>query len=81
MKMRQSGNAKIWVLVGALVIAAGAIMFLGDSYLPSGKDAAGTIVPAERYRAGQIESDDVVLGDDTLARFMQTEEFEMLVTN
>jgi hypothetical protein len=74
MSFRQTGNAKIFVLVGTLVLIAGAIALLGKYHSPDGEGATGTIVPAERYRADQIERDDVVLGDESLAQFMQTDE-------
>ena len=61
MMLKQNGNAKVWLLIGALVVVVGAILYFDDNFPPSGKDASGTIVPAERYRADQISGEDVVL--------------------
>ncbi len=60
MKNTQQGNTKIYMLVGALVVAAGAVVFFSDNFKPAGENAAGTIVPAERYRTNQISKDDVI---------------------
>jgi hypothetical protein len=81
MNFKQTGNVKVYLLVIALVVIGAAIMFLSDGMSPTAEDAAGTIVPAERYRANQIDSDDVVLGDETFAKFMQTDLYEELVQN
>ena len=44
------GNRKIWIGVG---IAAAAVIVTVSTgiFPPSGSDTAGTIVPAQRYRA------------------------------
>ncbi len=81
MKSGQIGNTKVWMLVAALAVAIAAVVFFGGNYPPDSEMASGTIVPAERYRADQITSDDVVLGDESLAQFMQTDEFELLINN
>ena len=81
MKKTQLGNSKIWMLIAALVVMAGIVAYTGGMFSPSEEEVSGTIVPAERYRGDQLDSEDVVLGDDTLARFMQTDEFEMLINN
>ena len=59
MKFKQKGNTKVWLLVSALVVVGGAIMILSNGMSPSAEDASGTIVPAERYRADQIDGSDV----------------------
>ena len=70
MTIRQKGYSKVWLLAGVLMLVAGIIMFLGDDFPPVGDEAAGTIVPAERYRADQIDDEDVALGDQSIALFM-----------
>ena len=64
MKSRQAGNSKVWVLVAVLAAAIGAVLYVGGIFPPGEQNVSGTIVPAERYRANQINSDDVVLGDE-----------------
>ena len=47
---------------------------------PAGRqNVSGTVVPAQRYRAEQIQAGDVKLGDQAVAQLMQTESFERLV--
>ena len=53
---------KVYLLVVVLVVIGAAIMFFSDGMSPNAEDTSGTIVPAERYRADQIGSEDVVLG-------------------
>ena len=58
------GNRKIWI--GAGVAAAAVIVAVSTGVLPpSGKDTAGTIVPAQRYQAAQPTAADVKLGTST----------------
>ena len=64
MKSGQNGNTKVWMLVAALAVAIAAVVFFGSNYPPDSEMAAGTIVPAERYRSDQIAKEDVVLGDE-----------------
>ena len=64
MKSRQLGSSKIFMLIAALAVAIGAILYFGGDIPQDGTNASGTIVPAERYRANQIDSSDVVLGDE-----------------
>ena len=45
-----AGSRKIWILGGLLAVVAVAGYF-SLNYPPAGEDAAGTIVPAKRYRA------------------------------
>ena len=60
------GNRKIWI--GAGVAAAAVIVAVSTGVLPpSGKDTAGTIVPAQRYQAAQPTAADVKLGNPSSA--------------
>ncbi|NOR20635.1 MAG: hypothetical protein GQ538_11175, partial [Xanthomonadales bacterium] len=71
-------NQKTLIVLAGLAIVIGGVAFIGGDF-PAGSDqASGTIVPAERYRGEQISSEDIVLGDDSIAQFMQTDEFELL---
>ena len=79
MKQRQTGNAKVIILIGALVVVAAGILYMGGVFPPADKDVSGTIVPAERYRGDSIETGDIVLGDESIAQFMQTDTFEYLM--
>ena len=54
MNFKQTGNAKVYLLVVVLVVIGAAIMFFSDGMSPNAEDASGTIVPAERYRADQM---------------------------
>ena len=74
-------NQKTWIVIVGLAIVIGGVAFLGNDF-PAGDDqASGTIVPAERYRGEQIASDDVELGDESVAQLMQTDLFEQIVSD
>jgi anti-sigma factor RsiW len=65
------GKRKIWI--GAGIAAAAAIVAVSTGVLPpSGKDTAGTIVPATRYQAPQNTAADVKLGDPSAMQSAQT---------
>ena len=56
------GKRKIWI--GGAIAAAAVVLAVssGIDFPPGSKDTAGTIVPAQRYRAPQNTADDVKLG-------------------
>ena len=62
-----TGNRKVWIGAGIAAAAAIVAVALGIDFPPGSTDTAGTIVPAQRYRAPQITSDDVKLGDPSAA--------------
>ena len=65
------GHRKIWI--GAGVAAAAVIVAVSTGVLPpSGKDTAGTIVPAQRYVAPQNTAADVKLGDPATGQTAQS---------
>jgi hypothetical protein len=70
-------NSKKLALVG-LAASIGAVVYFGLGYPPSRSDVAGTIVPAERYQADTVGASDVVLGDETTAKFIQSDTFRMI---
>src|SRR5258708_7764541 len=77
----KNGNVtkrNIWIGLG--LTAAGVILVGHYAFeIPSGsQDATGTISPAQRYRAPQIQSKDVKLGDQTVAQAMQTDVYQRL---
>ena len=63
--------------VAVAVMAAGAL-YVGGVYPPAGDQAAGTIAPAERFHAPQVQATDVKLGDQGTAKLMQTDAFEAM---
>ena len=74
-------NQKTWIVIAGLAVVIGGVAYLGDDF-PSGSDqASGTIVPAERYRGEQISSNDVELGDESVAQLMQTDLFQQIVSD
>ena len=64
-----------------MVAVVAVVGYFASSYPPSSEEAAGTIAPAERYRADQIGSEDVKLGDESLQAFMQTDTFDRLIND
>ena len=65
------------IAVSAAVLAA--IAYFGATYPPGGDDMAGTVAPAQRYRADQPTADEIQLGDQALQEIMQTDDFDRLV--
>jgi RNA polymerase sigma-70 factor (ECF subfamily) len=45
----------------------------------SGSNVSGTVAPAERYRATQVKSDNVKLGDQTIALLLQDDKVDKLI--
>ena len=60
-QQRTFSKRKVWIGV-AVAVAAIAVGAQFVDYPPKGQDAAGAIVPAQRYRAAQPTADDVKLG-------------------
>ena len=81
MNSDRSGNNKGWMLATGLVSVVAAGLYVGNQYPFDDKELTGTIALAQRYQAAQIGASDVVLGDETIARFMQTDAFQMIVEN
>lgn len=74
-------NQRVWLVVVGLAVVIGGIALLSDDF-PSGSDqVSGTIAPAERYRGEQITSNDVELGDESVAQLMQTDLFQQIVSD
>ena len=78
------GNAKttMMVIIFAAVIAA--VAYLGMNNDAGEDGAAGTIMniqPAERHRGEQLNGDDVVMGEESIAQFMQTDTFQWFLDN
>ncbi len=57
------GKRKVWIGGGIAAAAVILAVSAGIDFPPSGKDTAGTIVPAQRFRAPQNTADDVKLGN------------------
>jgi len=71
--------SKLTIFSGAAV-AAVAILVVGRLVFNVPREGAvGTVVPAERYRAKQIQDSDVKLGDQAVTQLMQTDSFERMI--
>jgi hypothetical protein len=68
---------KIIMIGGGLAAAIAAVVYFGSYYPPSSSDVAGTIAPAQRYRAPSVET--VQTGDQSIPQLMQTDTFTRLV--
>ena len=71
-------NKAVVIGVGA-VVAAGLLYTVARQNPVDNAASAGAIAPAERYRAEQLTSADITLGDEDVSRLMQTDAFELLV--
>ncbi|HEY8011300.1 MAG TPA: hypothetical protein VIE67_09915 [Rudaea sp.] len=69
-------TSKMLALSG-LAVSIAAVVYFGLGYPPKIDQVAGTIAPAERYRAAAVDS--VELGDQSIPQLMQTDTFTRLV--
>ena len=65
------GKRTVWIGAGITAVAVVLVLQYVD-FPPGGKDVSGTIVPAQRYRATQINADDVKLGNPSGGQSAQT---------
>jgi len=56
----------LWIGASVLALTAMGVAVGGGYFPPNSHQTAGTIVPAERYRAQQVGSSDVRLGDQSI---------------
>ena len=64
---------------GVVATAITAVLYFGvvhDQVKPG--DTFGTIAPAQRYQAATVGADDVKLGDEATAKFMQSDAFRLI---
>lgn len=82
MRVKQSGSAKIWVLVIVVAVIAGSLLVLSGKFPPGAdENAAGTIMPAQRYHSSQITSDDVDVGAVAGGEFAPTDSVDALMSD
>src|SRR5579862_9309935 len=81
MTSRVSTSNKIAIAAAGLVVFGGGAYMYTQAFPPSGGTVAGTISPAQRYRASQVSAADVQLGDNSVPRLMQTDAFQAMVKN
>lgn len=72
-----SAKRKAWIGAGIALVAVAIVVRYGFDTVPKSEDVAGTVVPAQRYRAPQTA--DIQLGDQTLAQLMQNDGFVRLI--
>src|ERR1700674_2300527 len=70
---------KVWIGIAVAAVAVGLVGHYALDFPTGGENAAGTIVPAQRYRAEQIKPEDLRLGDQSVAQLMQTDPYDRLV--
>ena len=75
-----TSNKSIPVLVIG-VAALGAVAYFGMNYPADSGDAAGTVAPAERYRADQPAADAIQLGDQGIQEVLQSDLFAKLIAD
>ncbi|MGH8191856.1 MAG: hypothetical protein ACREP2_10460, partial [Rhodanobacteraceae bacterium] len=78
--MTTKKKALVTGLAIAIVVVAGGVAYFGNG-LPSGNRemAAATIAPAHRYEASQVSSSDIQLGDQSVAKFVQTDTYQQII--
>lgn len=73
-----SAKRKAWIGAGIALVAVAIVVRYGFDSVPKSEDVAGTVVPAQRYRAPQA-APDIQLGDQSLAQLMQNDAFVKLI--
>ena len=73
-----SAKRKAWIGAGIALVAVAIVVRYGFDSVPKSEDVAGTVVPAQRYRAPQ-GTDEIKLGDQTVAQLMQNDAFVKLI--
>ncbi|MGH8164913.1 MAG: hypothetical protein ACREP1_11340, partial [Rhodanobacteraceae bacterium] len=66
----------------AIVVVAGGVAYMGDMF-PHGANemAAATIAPAHRYQASQVDGNDIKLGNQDAAKFVQTDAYQKIIND
>ena len=81
MSRNENNKSRMAAIVGMFTVVIAAVAYFGVKYPIPGDQASGTIAPAERYRGEQISSDDIVLGDESVARVMQTDVYQRIISD
>ena len=72
-------NRKTWIGAGVTAVAVAVVVQFGFDGYPKKEDLAGTVVPAQRYRADQAATQNIQLGDQTVAQLLQNDSFLRMV--
>src|SRR5687768_5150150 len=76
-------SSKVWLIAGGVAVLAG-VAYVAKYHAPADDLLAGSVAPAERYRA-DIKPTDLAtpppLGDQTIPQFMQTDIYHQIVTD
>jgi len=67
------------IVIGVAALAA--VAYFGMNYPTDSGDAAGTVAPAERYRADQNATDEIQLGDQDIQEVLQSDVFARLIAD
>ena len=73
------GRRNVFIGVSVAVAAALLVGHYALDFPGGGKGVSGTVAPAQRYRAPQIQAQDVKLGDQSIAQVMQSDAFDRLI--
>jgi F0F1-type ATP synthase delta subunit len=72
-----SAKRKAWIGAGIALAAVAIVVQFGFDSTPRSEDVAGTVQPAQRYRAQQ--TGDIKLGDQSMAQLMQNDAFVKMI--
>ena len=72
-------NRKVWAAVGALAVTVAVVGYIDLGNNDDNSNLTGSIAPAQRYQTETISSNDVVLGDATIAELLQSDTFITLI--
>lgn len=72
-------NRKTWIGAGVALVALVVVVQFGFDGKTKKEDVAGTVVPAERYRAAQPAAQEIKLGDQAVAQLLQNDTFVRMI--
>ena len=61
---RTTGNKKVWILAGGVMVAVALIVYFQLFFPPPEDEVAGTIGAVQKHRAEQIDESGVILGEE-----------------
>jgi hypothetical protein len=79
--MSSENKSRSTTMIVAFAVVIAVVAYVGVKYPIPGDDAAGTVAPAEREIGDQISGDQVELDDETVAQVMQTDVYQMIISD
>ncbi|MBT8132734.1 MAG: hypothetical protein KJO35_10725, partial [Gammaproteobacteria bacterium] len=72
-------KSRTTAVLAIFAMAIGVVAYYGVKYPIPNDSVSGTVAPAERFRGEQLSSDDVTLGNESMAQLMQTDLYQQMI--